>query len=601
MSRPRRGSFVNAAELHRQAQLREQLEEQQVWRLPESLSWSQEDWSQQERVARQRFQDQQMLPPRLPVQRDALRATLHQAALKQKRASCLNTPMHSSPGGVAAHQRPQRPSTSPQSSFSIPPRAVGAATSGATAISTSHTSQRDQPSRCKPPSVIVRDAGAELAMLLDAENEASQQESAEREEQREAQREAEREAQCEAERSRQKQTEQDQRAQEEAEQEQRAHEEAARQRIVAEEEAQRVRAAAEAEERRREEEYLEAGCKETIHGEIRGDVVEEGAGVCDLAAAAVAASEVDAMRATLAEGVPTVEEVLATPSPRVIPAIDSQAGHVPSTSLMNEAGATLGARLAHEEASEKVPTATTPSPDASLSNSPSTCASTVVGTVEAQPVHPAAAAAAAIEAEAPAAAVAEAAPTENDDDVTEPPDDDGGSQPACAPPPAPEQLPPPEQPPTAGCLVLEDGMPGCPPDCTRGHAHLPRTIFLPHEDSEPLTLGRGDACGIRLDSPKFLTMVSRVHCRFTCKRAASDEVEPAWHLEDLGSTNGTAVNGARLRREKRVRVSSGDLVVFGSRLSSEARYRLTLDLPANPPAARQAAEQAPALGPETGV
>ena len=47
-------------------------------------------------------------------------------------------------------------------------------------------------------------------------------------------------------------------------------------------------------------------------------------------------------------------------------------------------------------------------------------------------------------------------------------------------------------------------------------------------------------------------------------------------MQDLGSANGTTVNGQKLRVRKRVRVAAGDRIVFGSRASSEACYRLTV-------------------------
>jgi pSer/pThr/pTyr-binding forkhead associated (FHA) protein len=46
------------------------------------------------------------------------------------------------------------------------------------------------------------------------------------------------------------------------------------------------------------------------------------------------------------------------------------------------------------------------------------------------------------------------------------------------------------------------------------------------------------------------------------RHAALRRVENGWLLEDLGSTNGTRVNGKRVVR--RARVSSGDLLGFGA-------------------------------------
>ena len=67
---------------------------------------------------------------------------------------------------------------------------------------------------------------------------------------------------------------------------------------------------------------------------------------------------------------------------------------------------------------------------------------------------------------------------------------------------------------------------------------------------------------------------NEVLCRDVRKRTADDM--NAWHLEDLGSVNGTVVNGARVRGNRKVRVVEGDVIIIGSKTSSEARYRLAL-------------------------
>jgi pSer/pThr/pTyr-binding forkhead associated (FHA) protein len=64
------------------------------------------------------------------------------------------------------------------------------------------------------------------------------------------------------------------------------------------------------------------------------------------------------------------------------------------------------------------------------------------------------------------------------------------------------------------------------------------------------TIGRATGADFIVDA----TMVSRVHCRLT---AGSAEIE----LEDLDSTNGTFVNGARV--DKRTRVKAGDRIGVG--------------------------------------
>jgi pSer/pThr/pTyr-binding forkhead associated (FHA) protein len=64
------------------------------------------------------------------------------------------------------------------------------------------------------------------------------------------------------------------------------------------------------------------------------------------------------------------------------------------------------------------------------------------------------------------------------------------------------------------------------------------------------TMGRAPGVDFVVDA----ALVSRVHCRFTI--SSSNELE----LEDLGSTNGTAVNGQRVTKAM---LNSGDQVTVG--------------------------------------
>jgi FHA domain len=66
-------------------------------------------------------------------------------------------------------------------------------------------------------------------------------------------------------------------------------------------------------------------------------------------------------------------------------------------------------------------------------------------------------------------------------------------------------------------------------------------------------VGRGAECALRLAARD----VSRRHARFSCASGA------AW-VEDLGSRNGTFVNGDRLRGRRRLR--GGDVVRVGEEL-----------------------------------
>lgn len=64
------------------------------------------------------------------------------------------------------------------------------------------------------------------------------------------------------------------------------------------------------------------------------------------------------------------------------------------------------------------------------------------------------------------------------------------------------------------------------------------------------TMGRAPRADFVVDA----ALVSRVHCRFTVNQ--KNEVE----LEDLGSTNGTQVNGQRVTK---VLLKSGDRITVG--------------------------------------
>jgi FHA domain len=84
--------------------------------------------------------------------------------------------------------------------------------------------------------------------------------------------------------------------------------------------------------------------------------------------------------------------------------------------------------------------------------------------------------------------------------------------------------------------------------------HVP-VLALPDTDCT-ITLGRSRACDCVLDDPS----VSRRHAEL--RRDGG-----LWLLRDLGSRNGTRVNGARLLDE--AEVGPGDRVSFG-----DARFRL---------------------------
>jgi len=76
-------------------------------------------------------------------------------------------------------------------------------------------------------------------------------------------------------------------------------------------------------------------------------------------------------------------------------------------------------------------------------------------------------------------------------------------------------------------------------------------------DAKTLTVGRGAPNDIRLDDDEF---ASTHHARIEPRR------DGVW-VEDIGSTNGTYVNGTRIQRAQRL--SSGDIVRVGE---TDLRY-----------------------------
>ena len=76
-------------------------------------------------------------------------------------------------------------------------------------------------------------------------------------------------------------------------------------------------------------------------------------------------------------------------------------------------------------------------------------------------------------------------------------------------------------------------------------------------DSRALTLGRGGQNDVKLDKDEF---TSARHAKIEPRR------DGVW-VEDIGSTNGTYVNGARLTRERKL--APGDVVRVGE---TELRY-----------------------------
>jgi pSer/pThr/pTyr-binding forkhead associated (FHA) protein len=76
-------------------------------------------------------------------------------------------------------------------------------------------------------------------------------------------------------------------------------------------------------------------------------------------------------------------------------------------------------------------------------------------------------------------------------------------------------------------------------------------------DSSPITLGRGQTNDVPLQGDEY---ASTRHARIEPRR------DGIW-IEDIGSTNGTFVNGIRLTRERRL--APGDVVRIGE---TDLRY-----------------------------
>jgi FHA domain len=77
--------------------------------------------------------------------------------------------------------------------------------------------------------------------------------------------------------------------------------------------------------------------------------------------------------------------------------------------------------------------------------------------------------------------------------------------------------------------------------------------------TEEVTVGRAPGCGVVLDDDTF---VSQVHARLFRRGRET-------YVEDLGSTNGTMVNGVRIGEV--TRLHRGDQVQFGNTLAEITR------------------------------
>ncbi len=90
----------------------------------------------------------------------------------------------------------------------------------------------------------------------------------------------------------------------------------------------------------------------------------------------------------------------------------------------------------------------------------------------------------------------------------------------------------------------------------------PAPLVFPRTQEGFFTIGRDSRCDLAIDH----MTVSRIHARL-------ERTPDGWMLKDLSSTNGTRVNGWRVRGQ--VAVRAGDVVRFG-----DIEYVLTPDQPA---------------------
>jgi pSer/pThr/pTyr-binding forkhead associated (FHA) protein len=95
-----------------------------------------------------------------------------------------------------------------------------------------------------------------------------------------------------------------------------------------------------------------------------------------------------------------------------------------------------------------------------------------------------------------------------------------------------------------------------PLDQTAQHSRTSRIIPLVKSKRNAygsmITLGRARNNDVIIRATK----VSKLHASFHCKE------RDTYFLEDMGSKNGTVVNGSRLARKKRVGLADGDLLSF---------------------------------------
>lgn len=116
--------------------------------------------------------------------------------------------------------------------------------------------------------------------------------------------------------------------------------------------------------------------------------------------------------------------------------------------------------------------------------------------------------------------------------------------------PGPPSPPPPEP---TGLMTHAPGSPGWQvlPVASTAVGLPPKPLCLPRHEDRQFTIGRAPSCDFTVAD----LSVSRWHARL-------QREEDSWLLSDLGSTNGTRLNGWRVTQS--VQVQAGDEVSFGT-------------------------------------
>jgi hypothetical protein len=124
--------------------------------------------------------------------------------------------------------------------------------------------------------------------------------------------------------------------------------------------------------------------------------------------------------------------------------------------------------------------------------------------------------------------------------------------PRATPAPPPLPVPPPGEAPAATMVYRPEQVEVAPPEPERERATLTVGGRVVPLSSERVVVGRSRECDVRVDDGN----VSRRHFEIVHESAGT------WVVVDLGSTNGTEVNGRKV--ERRTALDDGDRITVGS-------------------------------------